>query len=48
MKIQTSVLAGVFSLMASIGFAEDVCVSAGSLMPKAAVDEFAQFAGFED
>jgi nitroreductase len=32
----------------SIGFAEDACVSAGSLMPKATVDEFAQFAGFED
>jgi nitroreductase len=32
----------------SIGFAEDACVSAGSLMPKAAVGEFAQFAGFKD
>jgi nitroreductase len=32
----------------SIGFAEDASVSAGSLMPKAAVGEFAQFAGFED
>jgi nitroreductase len=32
----------------SIGFAEEACVSAGSLMPKAAVGEFAQFADFED
>jgi nitroreductase len=32
----------------SIGFAEDASVSAGSLMPKAAVGEFAQFAGFDD
>jgi nitroreductase len=32
----------------SIGFAEAACVSAGSLMPKAAVGEFAQFVGFED
>lgn len=32
----------------SIGFAEDASVSAGSLMPKAAVGEFAQFVGFED
>ncbi|MEH2470080.1 nitroreductase [Nitrobacteraceae bacterium AZCC 2161] len=32
----------------SIGFAEDESVSAGSLMPKAAVGEFAQFVGFEN
>jgi nitroreductase len=32
----------------SIGFAEGACVSAGSLMPKAAVGEFAQFVDFED
>lgn len=32
----------------SIGFAEDHSVSAGSLMPKAAVGEFARFVGFED
>jgi nitroreductase len=32
----------------SIGFAEDETVRTGSLMPKAAVEEFAQFAGFED
>lgn len=32
----------------SIGFAEDDCVNKGSLMPKAAVEEFAQFIGFED
>jgi nitroreductase len=32
----------------SMGFAEDESVRAGSLMPKAAVGEFAQFVGFED
>jgi hypothetical protein len=32
----------------SIGFAEDDCLNTGSLMPKAAVAEFAQFIGFED
>ncbi len=32
----------------SIGFAADESVSAGSLMPKVTVGEFAQFAGFED
>jgi nitroreductase len=32
----------------SIGFAEDETVRTGSLMPKAAVEEFTQFAGFED
>jgi nitroreductase len=32
----------------SIGFAEDDCRNTGSLMPKAAVEEFAQFIGFED
>jgi nitroreductase len=32
----------------SIGFAEDDCVEKGSLMPKATVEEFAQFMGFED
>jgi nitroreductase len=32
----------------SIGFAEDDCLDKGSLMPKAAVEEFAQFIGFED
>jgi nitroreductase len=32
----------------SIGFAQDACVGAGSLMPRAAVGEFAQFVGFED
>jgi nitroreductase len=32
----------------SIGFAEGESVNSGSLMPKAVVDEFAQFAGFED
>jgi nitroreductase len=32
----------------SIGFAEDDCLNKGSLMPKAAVQEFAQFIGFED
>jgi nitroreductase len=32
----------------SIGFAEDASVSVGSLMPKAAVGEFAQFIDFED
>jgi nitroreductase len=32
----------------SIGFAEDDCLNKGSLMPKAAVEEFAQFIGFED
>jgi nitroreductase len=31
----------------SIGFAEDACLSKGSLMPKAAVEDFAQFIGFE-
>jgi nitroreductase len=31
----------------SIGFAEDDCLNKGSLMPKAAVEEFAQFIGFE-
>jgi hypothetical protein len=31
----------------SIG-AEDDCQTKGSLMPKAAVEEFAQFIGFED
>jgi len=31
----------------SIGFAEDACASAGSLMPKAPVNEFAKFVGFE-
>jgi nitroreductase len=32
----------------SIGFAEDASLSAGSLMPKLAVGEFAQFVDFED
>jgi nitroreductase len=32
----------------SIGFAEDDCLNRGSLMSKAAVEEFAQFIGFED
>lgn len=32
----------------SIGFAEQDCLNAGSLMPKAAVEEFAQFIGFDD
>lgn len=32
----------------SIGFAEDDCRNKGSLMPKAAVEEFSQFIGFED
>jgi nitroreductase len=32
----------------SIGFAEEDCLNKGSLMPKAAVEEFAQFMGFED
>ena len=32
----------------SIGFAEDDCLNKGSLMPKAPVEEFAQFVGFED
>jgi nitroreductase len=32
----------------SVGFAEDESVSAGSLMPKAAVAEFAQFFGFDN
>jgi nitroreductase len=32
----------------SIGFGSDENVSAGSLMPKVAVGEFAQFVGFED
>jgi nitroreductase len=32
----------------SIGFADDDSINAGSLMPKAAVGEFAQFVGFED
>jgi nitroreductase len=32
----------------SLGFAMDESVRAGSLMPKAAVDEFTQFVGFED
>jgi nitroreductase len=32
----------------SIGFAEGDCLNKGSLMPKAAVEEFAQFIGFED
>jgi nitroreductase len=31
----------------SIGFAEDDCLNKGSLMPKVAVEEFAQFIGFE-
>jgi len=31
----------------SIGFAEEACASAGSLMPKAPVSEFAKFVGFE-
>jgi nitroreductase len=31
----------------SIGFAEGDCLNKGSLMPKAAVEEFAQFIGFE-
>jgi nitroreductase len=32
----------------SIGFAEEASVSTGSLMPKAAVNEFARFVDFED
>jgi nitroreductase len=32
----------------SIGFAQDACASAGSLMPRATVGEFAQFVDFED
>jgi nitroreductase len=32
----------------SIGFAEDDCLNKGSLMPKAAIEEFARFIGFED
>jgi len=32
----------------SVGFGMDETVSAGSLMPKAAVGEFAEFVGFED
>jgi nitroreductase len=32
----------------SIGFAEDDCLTTGSLMPKVAVEEFAQFIGFEN
>jgi nitroreductase len=32
----------------SIGFAEDDCLNRGSLMPKSAVEEFAQFIGFAD
>jgi nitroreductase len=31
----------------SIGFAEEACAGAGSLMPKAPVSEFARFVGFE-
>jgi len=32
----------------SIGFADEACAGTGRLMPKAAVGEFAHFAGFED
>jgi len=32
----------------SIGFAEQDCLNTGSLMPRAALEEFAQFVGFED